>query len=439
MKNLSTKIFSIAVLFFMTVSLTACKKIPSGPVAGGTSDTHRASTESISSVSENGIGGSDSPNPADTDAESDATSSKKKLPDTGSSDLWTEPADLSEAPTYNTDITPIAPDEYYGRTWLLEQPNKEKLIRVYDNLIIGTEAMVEGIPIPVNLTYDELVTVWECYRADYPQHFWVGGGFQYYRTGSRITSIAPNYKMTLAEKEEAQPRFHAAVREILSQIDSTMSPYEIEKTLHDRLILGCTYRERTNAHNAYGALVDGVAVCEGIARAFQYLCLSAGIQTLYVEGTSGQPTEEWTGHAWNVVFLEGEPYHVDVTWDNRNEPTEDRIHYAWFNVTTQQIREDHKIKQSGYAIPECVATDANYFVENDLILPTLTVEDILSLSQKQNDGYVFRAYVTGEENVSAWVKENARTIAQNYGLNGYSYTLHTAGKEVILLMTNYKG
>ena len=60
---------------------------------------------------------------------------------------------------------------------------------------------------------------------------------------------------------------------------------------------------------SYGALIDGVAVCDGYASAYRIMCLIEGIQCVEVIGTSNG-----VGHAWNKVFIDGLWYGVDSTW-----------------------------------------------------------------------------------------------------------------------------
>ena len=176
--------------------------------------------------------------------------------------------------------------------------------------------------------------------------------------------------------------------------------YEIEKTLHDRLILHCQYANASDCHNAYGALVNKTAVCEGIAKAFQHLCRSVGIETLLVSGKSSDPSSgAEVGHAWNIVKIDGNYYHIDVTWDNAGEPTQDEIHYAWFNVPTEWIRQDHTLTQRGYSYPNCTETKANYFTKNNLVLTNLTVADVVRRSVKKQDSFRFQGYLLNDTDV----------------------------------------
>lgn len=87
----------------------------------------------------------------------------------------------------------------------------------------------------------------------------------------------------------------------------------VEHVQYDVTLEGLAIYEMT------GALVDGVAVCDGYAKAFKYLCDREGITCLYVPGDGiSQVGEPAIAHAWNYVQLEenGPWYLVDSTWND---------------------------------------------------------------------------------------------------------------------------
>lgn len=64
---------------------------------------------------------------------------------------------------------------------------------------------------------------------------------------------------------------------------------------------------------AYGALVNGSAVGEGYAMAYKALCDELGIESYVVLGE-----HDGKSHAWNIVYLDGYYYHVDVSMSDVN-------------------------------------------------------------------------------------------------------------------------
>ena len=376
-----------------------------------------------------------------TDTPSSSTVITDSTTDTSESvDADTKPEDTPAKPVVKTDISPIDPENYFGVQWLSTQANGSNLVKSYQELAAGIKELKEEIPLSAGITEKELHTVWYCFQADYPQYFWLGSQFEYYQKGNEITKIVPSYIVTGSELSAEQKDFDKAAKKLTAGINSSMTQYEIEKTIHDRLVLHCNYKEAKDAHNAYGALVNGTAVCEGITKAFQHLCRSVGIETLFVFGTSYNPTSgNIEGHSWNIVKIEKNYYHIDVTWDNAGEPSEDELHYAWFNLPTQWICEDHVLAQMGYAYPNCTETKENFFTKNNGRLSKLSVEEIVKRTKKHGEEYFFRAYLTDQTDPYQWMNENGATLAGKLGLNGYEYRIITVGHEVTIVMSNYKG
>ncbi len=99
--------------------------------------------------------------------------------------------------------------------------------------------------------------------------------------------------------------------------ESNLTDVQKALILHDRLAELCEY-DQVNyeensipdvSHTMYGCLVNRVAVCDGYAKAYQYLLEKVGIQSRLC-------TSEALGHAWNIVTIDGKEYHVDITWDD---------------------------------------------------------------------------------------------------------------------------
>ena len=96
---------------------------------------------------------------------------------------------------------------------------------------------------------------------------------------------------------------------------------EIEKIkyIHDYLIDTIEYDttlQQSNIYNIYGALVLKRSVCEGYAKALQYLLSSAGIENVIVSGTATNTNGITENHAWNYVKIDEEWYAIDATWDD---------------------------------------------------------------------------------------------------------------------------
>ena len=105
---------------------------------------------------------------------------------------------------------------------------------------------------------------------------------------------------------------------IISKANTFQKPYQKIQYVHDYLIQTVSYEENDPGdlkHNMYAALKYRRAVCEGYAKAFKYILDGMGFNTITVVGRGiGDGRDE--AHAWNMVYLDGQWYGVDVTFDD---------------------------------------------------------------------------------------------------------------------------
>ena len=118
--------------------------------------------------------------------------------------------------------------------------------------------------------------------------------------------------------EEYEAQIEQVKNKIIKHINDK-NDYEKIKIIHDYLIDTIEYESDLSQHNIYdiyGALVNKKCVCEGYAKAFQYLMNEIGIENTIVIGTGTNSRNETENHAWNYVKLNSEWYAIDVTWDD---------------------------------------------------------------------------------------------------------------------------
>lgn len=102
---------------------------------------------------------------------------------------------------------------------------------------------------------------------------------------------------------------------IASEIKPGMTDREKVKAIHDWMCKNVKYDwdgyngKTPMKADAYSALIDGYAVCDGYAGGFALIMNDLGISTIRVRSQSML-------HAWNKVLLEGQWYWLDVTWDS---------------------------------------------------------------------------------------------------------------------------
>lgn len=125
-------------------------------------------------------------------------------------------------------------------------------------------------------------------------------------------TLVPTYPEGAAEATDLRRRMRMRAAEALAAC-AAPSDHGRALRLHDWLATRVTYQAGAPyEHDAPGALVDGAAVCDGIAKAYKYLCDAAGIPCAVMRGLGA---DQGGPHAWNVVYTAGRWTHVDVTAD----------------------------------------------------------------------------------------------------------------------------
>lgn len=166
-----------------------------------------------------------------------------------------------------------------------------------------------------------------------------------------------------------------AIREIKEQfiskyISQDMTDYEKVLTIHDYIINNSQYDDNLfttgtvppESYSTYGILALGRGVCEGYAKAMKYLLDGVGIESMIVVGKSNGEN-----HAWNLVKLDDEYYHIDATWDDPvTKDGSNILRYNFFNLDDEEISKTHSWNKEDY--PSATGKTYNYFIYNGLVI-----------------------------------------------------------------------
>lgn len=269
--------------------------------------------------------------------------------------------------------------DHTGRyAWsLLENAEDQSLyLRIRD-------AVAQMAPSVVETEYEgqALFDMLDYVRIDYPEYFWLDSSAHVttMTQGDRVQSVTLElqYTMSASEKEAAEAAVEAAAAECLSAIDDSWSDYDKIKAVYDWVIRHTDYDAATTDQTLYSVLVEGYGVCAGYARTTQYLLNRLGIPCTYITGTA-----RGGGHAWNLVQADGEYYYLDTTWGDPiflgGEQDPDRVSYAYFCVTTEDLLRTHTIDDT-IPVPLCYATACNYYVHNGQALSSYDPDALVQL------------------------------------------------------------
>lgn len=243
---------------------------------------------------------------------------------------------------------------------------------------------------------DSLITVYQCVINDHPELFFLNG---YTYTKHTINDVIKyitftgRYLYTADEISARNAEIEASTSDILAQLSLEDNEYEISKAIYEYLIYNTEYgSESEDNQNICSVFLDHVSVCNGYAKAAQYLFEKMNIPCLLVNGEAGDGR-----HAWNIVLLDGDYYQFDATWGDPSyydelegdQQTPD-IDYGYLNITTDQITRNHSI-DTDYAVPLCVAQTDNYYQKEGLFFSSFdqsAVSQVLQQAEAQGDNEV---------------------------------------------------
>ncbi len=221
----------------------------------------------------------------------------------------------------------------------------DNLALIYDEIGGQLENSVGGSFWLSNASKADFACAWKAYSDDHPEVFWISSEtpYSYYEMDGEL-EIEFNYVLSGEELEGAKKELNKAAEKAFAYAPDNPDDLELEVFINDYLVNHCEYKTGAElCHTSYGALVNGEAVCDGYSRAFQLLCRNAGISCAVIEGTSDFNDDKNVGHMWNLVQLDGDWYHADVTWNDIDKAKFFCERYFFLNVDDKEIRQDHRI------------------------------------------------------------------------------------------------
>lgn len=175
-----------------------------------------------------------------------------------------------------------------------------------------------------------------------------------------VLTFFPEYEYSESAVEEMRTAFHAAVAQIMSGINPLWSDREKALYVHDYLVSQYEYDNSLSHYDAYSLLVDGSAVCQGYTLSYNYLMDRLGIPSVSVPSDSMQ-------HIWNQIELDGEWYHVDMTYDDTSLPYDIpgmALHENFLLSDEGVQKTGHENWTSNYKSSSTLYDDEDYFWKN---------------------------------------------------------------------------
>lgn len=264
-----------------------------------------------------------------------------------------------------------------------------------ENVKLSEEGLIQG------LNEEAVDKIFQSVLIDHPELFYVEGySYTKYTVGEKLVAIefTGTYSMPWESACERMQEISDKAEGILQAAPETTDDYSKVKYVYDTLILETDYdRSASDNQNIYSVFVGHASVCQGYAKAFQYLLNRMGVDCTLVQG---EVIETGEGHAWNLVNADGAFYYVDVTWGDisyrsaeeaegeseagvaKTPDISEWISYDYFCITEDQLLRTH-LPDDTLQLPECNAMADNYYVRENAYFIGYDREQIKELVERR--------------------------------------------------------
>jgi len=295
------------------------------------------------------------------------------------------------------------PGEYaYAYTQLSAEEQRLYLI-IFDAL----KECASDVPIDVveEETFDK---VFQCVINDHPEIFYVDGyTFIRYTKGDTLTgnAFSGSYLYSQEEIEERTSEIEEKTAEILSGMPSG-DEYEKVKYIYEYIIANTEYVQGCEDNqNICSVFLNGRSVCQGYAKAAQYLFGKAGIFSAFVSGK----VKNGEDHAWNIVRIDGNYYYVDTTWGDASyvlsgsessyKGKVPQINYEYLCVPDSQLFRTHTVGGL-VSLPACDSMEANYYVREGAYFTEADMDKVAELFEEAyEDGNTYVTLKCADETI----------------------------------------
>lgn len=328
----------------------------------------------------------------------------------------------------SADVSPYYMEySYYLST--LEGDELNNLLTLYGGIMNFEETITLAVPVSDAEAGDLMnLLINECPELLMLDSRWV----EHTNLHGNVVSISPEYCIDRALYDKQLESVSALLAQWQSEL-SGKGAFDAELYIYDYIIDSCQYStSAAYCQSAYGALVSGLAKCDGRAKALVWALRSLGITSSVITGSN---------HAWVIARIGDYDYNVDPTYDdNENDVGQLDTAYAYFNVPESAIFDNPYPADDFFTrrgLPATVRWDANYHVqtrkwiassENSLDTARAAFNSQLQLAYENDSGFINLRFESSDDCKAAlnaqadWIQSFINTHFSGCSITAYDFS-----------------
>lgn len=253
----------------------------------------------------------------------------------------------------------------------------------------------------IDFISEDAKAVMTAFFADHPEVFYLNLTYNLSLSKSIIYDrIQIELSYSVENKQDLESKLKKVEEVMNSYIDNLgqKSDFEKELIIHDSIARDAKYYNEITEiskvpevyHTIYGTFIEKQAVCDGFAKSMQILLDRLDIENIFITGKINE-----TPHAWNMIKLDNEWYHLDLTSDKFVKETDGStktVVHTYFNVIDSFILKSHFIDNIELN-PTATSMDNNYYIKTNSYIDTIQnfdyrIKEIIQ-SQSNNNSLEF--------------------------------------------------
>ncbi len=234
--------------------------------------------------------------------------------------------------------------------------------RKYDELLSLLSTDEKKIKLSVS-SFESGQKIVDVLRNDHPEIFYLTGQSLFFQVGFQKALILER-EIPAEESKRMLFQMQSRIRQAFIPIRNLPSAYKKILYVHDWFLKNVRYDVSSpRTHSILGPLLDEKGCCQGISLAAKMIFDYLNIPSFILFGKGMRVPNVMESHAWNVVKIDQDYYHLDITFDLSGKT------HAYLNVTDKEVKRTHQYQE----VPGicCNQREWNYHTQNRCVFPSV--------------------------------------------------------------------